>query len=77
MTNPVVGSPEWKAQDKGPGILITCWVVTAIATLFVIARIYVRGKIQGRLRSDDWWVMAGLVSLVLFLVDLQTVFSSS
>ncbi|KAI1337190.1 integral membrane protein [Xylariaceae sp. FL0016] len=37
------GSPEWEAwaaEDKGPQILITCWTVISLATLFVIARFY-------------------------------------
>lgn len=49
------GSKEWKAQNKGPWILVTCWLITAISTLFILARVYVRGFIHGKLQQDDYW----------------------
>lgn len=62
MANPPEGSPEWAAQDKGPYTIAICWAVTAFSTLFVIARLYVRGKIMGKLQSDDWFTVAAQVS---------------
>lgn len=56
-----VSSPEWAAENKGPWILITCWVVTAISTLFVVARIYVRGFLQRKFQQDDVWVIIAQV----------------
>ncbi|KAJ9143879.1 Integral membrane protein [Pleurostoma richardsiae] len=61
MAGPEVGSDAWKAQDKGPTIVATCWAVTAISTFFVVARVYVRGKIMGRLQSDDYFTVLGLI----------------
>ncbi|KXH61558.1 integral membrane protein [Colletotrichum nymphaeae SA-01] len=57
--SPAEGSDAWKAQDKGPTIVIVCWVVTAISTSFVIGRIYVRGKIMKKFQSDDWFIILG------------------
>ncbi|KAK1638742.1 hypothetical protein BDP81DRAFT_479826 [Colletotrichum phormii] len=57
--SPVEGSDEWKAQDKGPTIVIVCWVVTAISTCFVVGRVYVRGKIMKKFQSDDWFIILG------------------
>ncbi|KAK1673887.1 integral membrane protein [Colletotrichum godetiae] len=42
-----------KAHDKGPTIVIVCWIVTAISTCFVVGRVYVRGKIIEKFQSDD------------------------
>ncbi|OHW91991.1 integral membrane protein [Colletotrichum incanum] len=61
MSRPPVGSEAWKAQDKGPGILIICWVVTAISTVFVLGRVYVRGNIMGKFQSDDYFIILGQV----------------
>ncbi|CAJ2508350.1 Uu.00g133760.m01.CDS01 [Anthostomella pinea] len=58
------GSPEWKAwarEDKGTVIVVSCWTVIAFATLFVIARLYVRGIIQKRLRLDDYIIVAAII----------------
>lgn len=61
MSSPPVGSEAWKAQDKGPSILIVCWMATAISTVFVLSRIYVRGRIMGKFQSDDYFVLLGQV----------------
>ncbi|KAK1505117.1 integral membrane protein [Colletotrichum abscissum] len=58
--SPAEGSDEWKAQDKGPIIVIVCWIVTAISTCFVFGRVYVRGKIMKKFQSDDWFIILGL-----------------
>ncbi|KAJ0322252.1 hypothetical protein COL5a_008861 [Colletotrichum fioriniae] len=57
--SPAEESDAWKAQDKGPTIVIVCWVVTAISTSFVIGRVYVRGKIMKKFQSDDWFIVLG------------------
>ncbi|KAL0943430.1 uncharacterized protein CTRU02_201316 [Colletotrichum truncatum] len=51
MPTPPVGSDEWKAQDKGPAIIIICWVVTAISTCFVLGRAYFCGYISTALST--------------------------
>ncbi|KAK2730268.1 integral membrane protein [Colletotrichum kahawae] len=60
MSSPPEGSDEWKAQDKGPTIIVVCWIVTAISTCFVLGRVYVRGKIMRKFHSDDWFIILGL-----------------
>ncbi|KAL0780804.1 hypothetical protein CaCOL14_002139 [Colletotrichum acutatum] len=59
--SPAEESDEWKAQDKGPIILIVCWIVTAISTCFVVGRVYVRGRIMKKFQSDDWFIILGLL----------------
>ncbi|KAI8298148.1 hypothetical protein K4K59_002972 [Colletotrichum sp. SAR11_240] len=60
MSSPPEDSDEWKAQDKGPTIIVVCWIVTAISTCFVLGRVYVRGKIMRKFHSDDWFIILGL-----------------
>ncbi|KAK7222799.1 hypothetical protein V2G26_010802 [Clonostachys chloroleuca] len=55
------GSAAWAAENKGPWIVITCWVVTAVATLFVFARLYVRGWMMRKLQQDDYWTVIAMV----------------
>ncbi|KAI1259140.1 integral membrane protein [Xylariaceae sp. FL1019] len=58
------GTPEWDAwaaEDKGPAIIAACWSVIAVSTLFVIARLYVRGFIQKRLGLDDYLIIISIV----------------
>lgn len=53
---------EWAAEDKGPTIMVICWTFVALATVFMSLRMYVRIGMFRKLRSDDWWCLAGLVS---------------
>jgi hypothetical protein len=64
MSDPAEGSAEWIAQDKGPSILAVCWTMTGISTVFVVARLSVRGLILRQLRSDDYFTVLALVSLI-------------
>ena len=66
MSEPPIDSDAWKTQDKGPSIIATCWAVTAASTVFVGARLYVRGVILKRLHSDDYYSLLALVSVSLF-----------
>ncbi|KAK7948088.1 uncharacterized protein PG986_008974 [Apiospora aurea] len=64
MSSPPKGTPEydaWAAQDKGPTVLVACWTVTAVSTLFVAGRLYVRGVLQRRLWSDDYFIILSLL----------------
>ncbi|KAH8838787.1 hypothetical protein MCOR03_010706 [Pyricularia oryzae] len=61
MSNPTIGSDEWKAQDKGPAVLAVSWIVIILSSAFVIFRIYVNGCIRGKLRSDDWFIIVGQI----------------
>ncbi|KDN66169.1 putative integral membrane protein [Colletotrichum sublineola] len=61
MSNPPKGSEAWKAQDKGPAILAICWSFTALSSMFVFSRVYVRWKFVGKLYNDDYFVILGLI----------------
>ncbi|KAK8094683.1 hypothetical protein PG997_001368 [Apiospora hydei] len=64
MSSPPKGTPEydaWAAQNKGLTVLIACWTVTAVSTLFVAGRLYVRGVLQRKLRSDDYFILLSLL----------------
>ncbi|KAK7421207.1 hypothetical protein QQX98_002337 [Neonectria punicea] len=75
MGNPV-GSDAWAAEDKGPSTIAVCWAITALSTIFVIARIYVRLKVLGRLYSDDYYVIVaeicGYISTALSTVAVYS-----
>lgn len=56
-----LASEAWRSQDKGPMILVACWTMTGISTLFVFARLCVREFVWKKLRSDDYYVTSALV----------------
>ncbi|KAK7956682.1 uncharacterized protein PG986_005904 [Apiospora aurea] len=60
---PVLGSDV--SEDKGPRTLITIWIVTGTAIIFTTGRLYVRGYMQRRLRSDDYLTMFSMINSVL------------
>ena len=57
--------PDWVAEDKGPAIIATIVTVTALETLFVAARLYVRGGIMKKLQLDDYIIILALVRYYL------------
>ncbi|KAK7921284.1 hypothetical protein PG985_009306 [Apiospora marii] len=64
MSSPPKDTPEyaaWAAQDKGPSVLAACWTVTAVSTIFVAGRLYVRGVLQRKLWSDDYLIILSLL----------------
>jgi hypothetical protein len=61
MPDPPAGSSAWRAQDKGPIIVATCWAVTGASSVFVGARLYVRGVILKKLHSDDYYSLLALI----------------
>ena len=61
MEDHSIGSDDWRAQDKGPSIVAICWSVTALSTVFVTARLYVRGVMLKKLHSDDYFSLVALV----------------
>jgi hypothetical protein len=63
--------PDIAAQNKGPAILATSITVTVLSTMFVAARLFVRGRIIGKLYMDDYFMMASLVRAVLRLFQLM------
>ena len=76
MSDPPIGSDAWRAQDKGPTIVAVCWAVTALSTVFVGARLYVRGVILRKLHSDDYYSLLGMVSGSLFCLKVALYFRS-
>lgn len=61
MSSPVVGSDAWNAENKGPVIIITCWVFSVLSTLFVAGRLWVRIAVWKKVQLDDYLVVAALV----------------
>lgn len=59
---------EWQNDDKGPSIIIVCWVFTALALLFLVARLFVRGHILKKFHADDLWCSLGWVGVILSLL---------
>lgn len=54
-------SPEMAAENKGPAILAACYTVEAIASFFVAARLFVRGRMMGKWQLDDWLIIVSMV----------------
>ncbi|KFY39476.1 hypothetical protein V494_03967 [Pseudogymnoascus sp. VKM F-4513 (FW-928)] len=54
-------SPAFAAQNKGPVILGVVCSITALATLFVAARFYVKGWIKKKFSADDWVILVSLI----------------
>lgn len=48
-------------EDRGPLFLQAIWIEATIASLFVVARIFTRIKIQGKLSPDDYLLVLALV----------------
>ncbi|KAF2833249.1 integral membrane protein [Ophiobolus disseminans] len=61
MTTPQDFPPEFARQNKGPAILAICSTLTAVASIFVAARLYVRAKILSRVGLDDWLIILSMV----------------
>lgn len=57
-------------EDKGPMMLAVCWTFTALAILFVGARLFVRAMVHRRLFSDDYWIILSIVRLDSSLLPL-------
>lgn len=54
-------TPDYLAANKGPTIMAITITVTAVSTIFVMARIFTRQKIMGRMHLDDWLVAPSIV----------------
>jgi hypothetical protein len=55
-------------QNKGPSVLILCWVFIGVALSCIVARLYVRGCILKRFHADDTWATLGWVCTCLCAV---------
>ncbi|KAF2197616.1 hypothetical protein GQ43DRAFT_380589 [Delitschia confertaspora ATCC 74209] len=54
-------SPEIAAQNKGPAIVATSCSLTALATVFVAARLFTRAKLIGKMGLDDWFLLGAII----------------
>ncbi|GAB1321092.1 Rhodopsin domain-containing protein [Madurella fahalii] len=59
--------PGWAQENKGPLILTTISILTAVALLFVAARIYSRKISLGRLGVDDYIVIICIILSLLYV----------
>ncbi|KAK8090646.1 hypothetical protein PG994_000151 [Apiospora phragmitis] len=51
-------------MSSAPMTLITIWIVTGIAFIFTTGRLYVRGFVQRRLRSDDYLTIFSMINSI-------------
>ena len=51
-----------KDPDRGSAILAVCWVECILAIFFVAARMITRSRLIHNVGSDDWLMVATLVS---------------
>lgn len=64
----VPGTPEfeaWAAEDKGPASLALCWTFASLAIIFMAARLYTRWSMFRAFKSDDYWCILGLISVIM------------
>lgn len=48
-------------EDRGPMFLEANWIGVSFATLVIVARIFTRVKVVGRLSLDDYLMVVALV----------------
>ncbi|WQF80753.1 hypothetical protein CDEST_05767 [Colletotrichum destructivum] len=49
------------AENRGPQALTVVICVSVVSTLFTAARLYTRGRIMGKIRLDDYLIVASVV----------------
>ncbi|KAF4839726.1 hypothetical protein CGCSCA4_v010879 [Colletotrichum siamense] len=49
------------AENRGPAALAVVICVSVVSTLFAAARIFTRGRIMGKVRLDDYLILASVV----------------
>ncbi|EQB57925.1 integral membrane protein [Colletotrichum gloeosporioides Cg-14] len=54
-------SDAWRAENKGPESLVAIVTVTVLSTIFTGARLFVRGKILGKVHLDDYLIIASVI----------------
>jgi hypothetical protein len=59
-------SPAVAAENKGPNILVPMWALTALTTVIVIARVWIRARVVKNMGPDDWLIMVSMVRSNLF-----------
>lgn len=64
MANPFAGQQlPPPTETRGPMLLKSSWIQLAIATPFVLGRMYARIKQIGKLRLDDYLMIMSWVSM--------------
>ena len=48
-------------ENLGPTLLITAWILAAVATAVVFTRYYIRMRVLRRTSLDDWLILLTLV----------------
>lgn len=61
MESPTEFPPGFAEENKGPEIIIITSAMTALASIFVIGRIYSRMISIGKLGVDDYIVIGSIV----------------
>jgi hypothetical protein len=46
---------------RGPLIMGVTWALSGVCVLIVAARFYVRSSVNGKISSDDWFMLLALV----------------
>lgn len=59
-------TPEYAAENKGPGILAAFWITTTIALVTVMGRFYIRMRVLRSVGVDDWLILLSMVRYSIF-----------
>ncbi|WYZ35712.1 hypothetical protein EsH8_X_000359 [Colletotrichum jinshuiense] len=54
-------SPARDTENKGPAALAIVVCVSVLSTLFTAARLFTRGKVFGKIRLDDYFIVTSVV----------------
>ncbi|KAK0713684.1 hypothetical protein B0T26DRAFT_651128 [Lasiosphaeria miniovina] len=55
-------SADYRAEDRGPLVTTVICSVGGVMTLFVLARLYVRGILMRKLFADDYFIIISMIS---------------
>lgn len=61
----MAGTSAYDQENKGPVLLAVMWTLTGLATVMVLARLFIRTKIIHAVGLDDWLIGFSMVSLSL------------
>ncbi|SPO06474.1 uncharacterized protein DNG_09164 [Cephalotrichum gorgonifer] len=52
-------------EDKGPMIILVCWIFTGFSLLFVGARLFVRSAVHRQFFSDDYLIILSMICALI------------
>ena len=58
-------SPVASSNDRGAELIVVCWSISAVALMFVMARIYTRIKLKSAAGKDDLAIVLAMVNSAL------------